>query len=426
MREMKTSGIEWIGQIPNSWGICKIKHWASFINGYAFRSELLSTDKEIPVVRISDIQNGNIDYETCLTFEDDASLYPYCIKQNDIIIAMSGATTGKTALALSDKKAYINQRVGIIRNASKYIYYCLNTYGFMEYVNLISAGSAQPNISMGQILNFVIPYIHVKEQKAIADYLDKECVRIDSLVEKQRSIIEKLKEYKKSVITKTVTKGLNPTAPMKDSGIEWIGKIPAHWETRKIKYIFEIIGGNGFPDEIQGLESGEFPFCKCSDINSSDIYLDKAKNYVENDIVTKYKLNIIPKHSILMSKIGEALKKNHRKINIVKCIVDNNMEALSPICADYKILYLYFLTTVIDMMWFDNAGTIPSVNNNKLRNFMVCFPPLLEQQAIADYLDQKCAEIDSVIEKREKIIDLLTEYKKSLIYECVTGKKEVA
>lgn len=424
-KEYKDSGVSWLGNIPALWNIVKTKRH--------FKNEKRVAGKYAnQYERLALTMNGVIKRDK----EDAEGLQPesfegyQVLEQNQLVFKLIDLENVKTSrVGWSPYTGIVSPAYIILHNDQQdnrfYYYYYMNMY-YQEIFNYLGGEGVRSALNAKDLLETPIPDISLKQQKVIADYLDKECARIDDIVEKQRNIIEKLKEYKKSVIIEAVTKGLNPAAKMKDSGIEWIGKIPSHWETRKIKYIFEIIGGNGFPDEIQGLESGEFPFCKCSDINSSDIYLDKAKNYVENDIVTKYKLNIIPKHSILMSKIGEALKKNHRKINIVKCIVDNNMEALSPICTDYKILYLYFLTTVIDMMWFDNAGTIPSVNNNKLRNFMVCFPPLLEQQAIADYLDQKCAEIDSVIGKREKMIELLTEYKKSLIYECVTGKKEVA
>lgn len=202
---MKDSGIEWIGKIPVNWEVCRIKNMASFINGYAFKSDELKIDKEIPVIRISDIQNGGIDYSTCLAFENDSSLDFYCVKARDIIIAMSGATTGKTAIVDSERKAFINQRVGIIRNAPKYVFYCLNTYRFTEYVNLISAGSAQPNISMGQIMNFVVPYISTEEQQVISNYLDQKCAEIDSVIEKREKMIELLTEYKKSLIYECVT-----------------------------------------------------------------------------------------------------------------------------------------------------------------------------------------------------------------------------
>lgn len=140
---------------------------------------------------------------------------------------------------------------------------------------------------------------------------------------------------------------------MKDSGIEWVGKIPKEWNVIKFKYIFSLIGGNGFPEFLQGNESGEYPFCKVSDINGDSDYVDTAANYVSADIVQSHHFNIIPVNSIIVAKIGAALHKNHRKVNSVPCCIDNNTQALVPIRNDF-IRYLLYLTKCIDMAWFDN------------------------------------------------------------------------
>lgn len=206
---------------------------------------------------------------------------------------------------------------------------------------------------------------------------------------------------------------------MKYSDVEWIGDIPQNWNTKKFKYFFDIIGGNGFKDEFQGNETGDIPFCKASDINGSSKYVSTAKNYVSNELAQSQRYNIVPINSILISKIGEALRKNHRKINTIPCIVDNNCEAFTTNRND-NIDYLYYVMKYIDMDWFDNGGTIPSVNNSKLREFYLPFPNISVQEEIANYLDKKCAKIDSIIEKQQVVIGKLKEYKLSIITEAVT------
>lgn len=205
----------------------------------------------------------------------------------------------------------------------------------------------------------------------------------------------------------------------KDSGVEWIGKIPECWKTIKFKYCFDIIGGNGFPEALQGNEMGDIPFCKCSDINGNSIFVGKANNYISCECSKDYKFNIIPKNSILIAKIGEALKKNHRKINSLECCIDNNMEAFVFKTNADKLFY-YNVLKCIDMLWFDNGGTIPSVNNEKLKNFKLPYIPIIEQQQIADYLDKKCGEIDRVVDTQKDVIEKLKEYKQSVITEAVT------
>jgi len=205
----------------------------------------------------------------------------------------------------------------------------------------------------------------------------------------------------------------------KDSGIEWIGKIPEDFNLIKFKYIFQIIGGCGFKDIYQGDAEGDYPFCKASDINGEEVYVSTAKNWVSKELAKSEKYNIIPKGSILISKIGEALKKNHRKINTRECIVDNNCEGFAN-KTENKIIMLYYILKCIDMSWFDNQGTIPSINNEKLKNTFFPLPPLSEQQRIASYLDEKCGEIDSLIALQEQMIEKLKAYKQSVITEAVT------
>lgn len=211
---------------------------------------------------------------------------------------------------------------------------------------------------------------------------------------------------------------------MKHSGVEWIGEIPYEWEVRKFKYFFDIYGGSGFKEEYQGQENGDFPFCKASDINGTEKNLISAKNYVNQDLVDKESYIIIPKNSILVSKIGEALKKNHRKVNLVNCIVDNNCEGF-VLNSKNDINYLYYVLKCIDMSWFDNGGTIPSINNFKLKNFLLpnCLYEI--QQRIATYLDKKCNKIEETIQNQQQVIEKLKAYKQSLITEAVTGKIKI-
>ena len=206
---------------------------------------------------------------------------------------------------------------------------------------------------------------------------------------------------------------------MKDSGIEWIGEIPKEWTIKKFKYTFKIIGGSGFKEEYQGNENGDFPFCKASDINGSNMFLSSARNYVDQELVKKERYSIVPVNSIIVAKIGEALKKNHRKINTVPCIVDNNCEAFSTVSNDLA-KYNYYILLIVDLSRFDNGGTVPSVNNDKLKNFYFPCPSIPTQHRIADYLDDKCGKIDRYIEQQKQVIEKLKAYKQSVITEAVT------
>lgn len=203
---MKDSGVEWIGEIPEGWKMLRLKNRSSYINGYAFNSDAFTKDDGVKVIRIGDIGDF-IDYEKCVkSIEDNKSLEMFRIKDNDILIAMSGATTGKSCLARKPEEAYINQRVGIIRcEFYSYISYVLKASYLSEYINLHNAGSAQPNISGYTIGNLPIPFPTLPEQQAIADYLDKKCAEIDQLIAVKQKKADELKEYKKSIIYEYVT-----------------------------------------------------------------------------------------------------------------------------------------------------------------------------------------------------------------------------
>lgn len=206
---------------------------------------------------------------------------------------------------------------------------------------------------------------------------------------------------------------------MKDSGISWVGEIPKEWSVKKIKHISYVIGGNGFNVELQGLESGDYPFCKASDISNAGKYLDKAANYVTFDIVRDQHYNIIPKGAILFPKIGEAMKKNNRTICVLDCCADNNCQAIVPFERNSG-MFLYYILTCVNMGWFDNAGTIPCMNNRKFLNSKVPFPSLDEQQRIAELLDRECGKIDGLKADIQAQIDTLEQYKRSVITEAVT------
>ncbi|HEC1559324.1 TPA: restriction endonuclease subunit S [Campylobacter upsaliensis] len=207
--EFKNSGIEWLGEIPKHWEICKLNKISYFINGYAFESSHFDYSFSIPVIRIGDIQNDKIIYHTCLMTKEQENLKNFMIYRGDIVIALSGATTGKFAVCNSNKKAYINQRVAIIRSDIKILKYYLSTFGFANYIDMLCNGSAQPNISTKEVGNFKIPLPPLQEQKEIAEFLDKKCEKINSVIEKTKKQIELIKEYKNTLINEAVCGRIN-------------------------------------------------------------------------------------------------------------------------------------------------------------------------------------------------------------------------
>ncbi len=203
----------------------------------------------------------------------------------------------------------------------------------------------------------------------------------------------------------------------KDSGVEWIGEIPEHWSLLKLKLIVKEHSGNGFPVELQGKE-GEIPFLKVSDIGGSGVFVENSANRVTFSVIKKNKWNVVPSGSLVTAKIGEALRKNHRKILKENSIIDNNCIAFE--CKHITLKFNYYLHLVLNFDWFVNPGAVPSISVGKYKSEKVIVPPQIEQMAIANFLDEKTAKIDEAIAIKEKQIELLKERKQIIIQLAVT------
>ncbi len=204
----------------------------------------------------------------------------------------------------------------------------------------------------------------------------------------------------------------------KPSGIDWIGEVPEHWEVNRLKLYFRIISGSGFKLELQGEEDGDYPVCKASDISAADYKIQSAVNYISKQTAKDAGFTIIPQGSVLFAKIGEAMKKNNRAIAAVDCCVDNNCQGMVP--KNINPYFGYYLFRCIDMAWYDNGGTIPCINNQKLLSSRIPVPTATEQKVIVEYLDARCADIDKVVATQQKRIALLQELKQSEITQAVT------
>ena len=417
----KDSGIQWIGQIPAGWKTSKLKYISKFINGFAFASNLFSPDEGCKVIRIGDICQ-TIDYNSCIRAKIDASVIgQYRIHENDVLVAMSGATTGKSCLVNSIEEAYINQRVGIIRSPSyKFIHYMLNTPSFYQYIMLNNAGSAQPNISSTAIEDYQIPLPPLSEQQAIVQFLDKKTGQIDqsiALLETQKT---DLQAYRQALITETVTKGLNPNAPMKDSGIQWIGEIPEHWDTTKLKYMGESRNGLTYsPNDVT--DSGVLVL-RSSNIQDSrlafddNVYVEKAPDFLR------------------MHKGDLLICSRNGSISLVgKCAyIPEDMDAVfGAFMLRYRpnkpnrFVYYVVQDAIRNYKAFYATSTVNQLTVDIFGNMQVSLPPLSEQQAIVKYLDKKTGDIDAALKQIDTQIADLQAYRTALISEAVTGKIDV-
>ncbi|HEB8401013.1 TPA: restriction endonuclease subunit S [Campylobacter jejuni] len=422
MKNFKESGIEWLGEIPEHWEVVKINKIVTFVNGYAFENFDFNPIFEIPVIRIGDMQKEKILYDNCLKTKEKEKLKQFLISNNDILIALSGATTGKIAFCDTDNKAYINQRVAIVRSKLKLVKYYFLTRGFSLLIELACNGSAQPNISTKEIGEFKIPLPSLKEQEQIANFLDEKCKKIANFIEKKEKLITLLKEQKQALINETITKGLDKNINFKDSGIEWLGEIPQHWRIVKLKYVaFTNIGLVYTPDDIIENPDEGYPVLRANNIQNGKIdYQDliyiKSKQIGKKQIISSGDLLMCVRNGSenLLGKTAK-IQDGYFSFGAFTAIIKSQFN-------DY--FYWIFQTNMLrkSIASFSASNGIGQISQDDIKNFIISFPPLKEQEQIAQFLDSEISKIDKIIEKTKKQIKLIKEYKTTLINQAVCGR----
>lgn len=437
MREMKNSGIDWIGDIPSGWRVCKLKKIIKFFNGYAFDSNVLKSDGLYPVVRIGDIINGKVDFSKANKIDEYGDfLNRFTIEPDDVVIAMSGATVGKMGyIKKVEVKSFINQRVGIIRSdINKFVYYYLSSEAFLKYIQLLSEGTAQPNISTENINNYYITQPSKTEINRIVSFLDEKCAEIDRVIEKTKATIEEYKKLKQSVITQAVTKGIRPNRPMKDSGIEWIGKIPADWSVRKLKTFTTQISKGATPKDMSTEKTDFYSirFLKSENIVDNQL-MSVPEFYIEESIHSgELKRSQLSDNDIMFVIAGASIGKVAIVSNELLPANTNQAMSFIRVLEKYREIkkYLWYVLQSDIMKLFITLYSVqsaqPNISMENLGNFRLCVPADFQEiKDILLYLNIKCLEIDELIAKKTSLLSELESYKKSLIYEYVTGKKEV-
>ena len=422
MREMKDSGIEWIGNIPATWERCKIKNVISSIG-----SGTTPTSSNIDYYNSEDIcwiQSGDL-YKTSYISNTAVSLSAKALHLSAlqiyaapfIVVAMYGASVGNIAISTID--ACSNQACCCIKpdnnNDLKFMYYWLS----MCKIDFLSQsiGGGQPNISQSKIKNQFYYRPQLSEQKVIANFLDSKCSEIDAISADIQKEIETLEQYKRSVITEAVTKGLNPDVEMKDSGIEWVGNVPDHWGVLANKYVMKK------RKDICTKWNGE----NVLSLTMNGVIVRDFDNPVGKMPTTFDGYQFVYSGNLLMCLFDYDV--TPRCVGIVK-----NAGVTSPAYSRFELKenatleYFYYYYLMIDFtkeLLHLAKNLRHSFTEEQLGALKVPLPPLDEQKNIATYLDSKCKEIESVIASKKQQLEVLDSYKKSLIYEYVTGKKEV-
>lgn len=418
-RTMKDSGIPWLKDIPLNWDVERGKNVLVLQ-----KRPVRDNDEVVTCFRDGEVVLRNLRRVEGFTMSDKEIGYQG-INQGDIVIHGMDGFAGAMGVSKSTGKGSPVLVVCTPKYDAipQYLIYYLRALAITDVFVALATGIRERSCDLRwnkiSELEFILP--PSSEQHLIATFLDKKCSEIDSLIELQEQMIEELKAYKQSVITEAVTKGLNPNVPMKDSGIEWIGDVPEGWEVKRLKQESVFINGFAFDSEDFKVDEG-VRVIRIGDIGLRADFESCVRAITNPYILTPYR---IENGDILIAMSGATTGKC--------CIVDEVEEAYinqrvgiirSNLC---KIIY-YSLQTpyFMEFVNLNNAGSAqPNISSKAIGEFPILLPPLAEQQAIADYLDKKCGEIDELITIKQQKIESLKEYKKSVIYEYVTGKREV-
>lgn len=432
MREMKDSGIEWIGEIPKDWSLKKGRYLFVQRNdrGNDENLQLLSPSQKFGVIPQSLLED--LTTQTTVKLKENTDLSTLkTVHKGDFCISLrsfqGGFEYSEYEGVVSPAYQIFYKKEDLVNTYYKYIF---KDSSFISKMNSYTMSLRDgKNISYFDFGNTYLPLPTVCEQQQIADYLDTQCSEIDATAEDIQKEISLLEDYKKSVITEAVTKGLNPDAEMKDSGIAWIGDIPKDWDLLKIGYVTKEISDidHYMPSDSDDID--KVPYVMIGDLkeNISQIDFESCK-YISKKVYRALSIKSKPeKENVIFAR--------YATIGTV-CFVDSEKQLLvSYACLTVKanelikgrFLFYYFKSNAFlgEVSQYVKSNTQGNIGKESLIRAKIVVPKLKEQTQIISYLDSKCSEIDAIIADKKRQRGILAEYKKSLIYEYVTGKKEV-
>ena len=438
MTRMKESGIDWIGQIPQEWGISKIK-FTTQLNGRIGWQGLTSAEykEEGPyLITGTDFHNGTINFETAVHIDEKrwSEASQIQVENGDLLITKDG-TVGKVAIISGlDDKASLNSGVLRIQTIDeidrRFLYYVLLSDEFWMWFNYTNSGASTIlHLYQNVFDEFTFTFPQKNEQQKIADFLDKKTAQLNKIKNLLEEQIQKLKDYRASLIYETVTKGLDKTVPMKDSGIDWIGQVPEGWDISKIKFTTQLNGRIGW----QGLTSAEYkeegPYLITgTDFHNGTINFETAVHIDEKRWSEASQIQV-ENGDLLITKDGTV-----GKVAIISGLDDKaslnsgvlRIQTIDEI--DRRFLY-YILLSDEFWMWFNytnsGASTILHLYQNVFDEFTFTFPQKNEQTKISDLLDKKTVQIDKLIQIKNEQIKNINKQRQTLIYDYVTGKRRV-
>ncbi|EEP3373966.1 restriction endonuclease subunit S [Campylobacter upsaliensis] len=433
MRVYKPSGIKWLGEIPQSWEIKKLKYIGEIFGGVTGKT-IKDFSKEYklnfkPYITFTNVCNNAVINPDLMEYVFiDSKEKQNKVLKNDILFLQSSETfedVGKSAIYLNDDEVYLNtfcKGFRIEREAyPMYLNYLLSSLSYKRYFMSVCSGFTRINLRQEHFLDIPLILPPLQEQKEIAEFLDSKCEKIQNYIEKKQKLITLLQEKKQALINEVVTKGLNPNIEFKNSEIAYLGLIPHHWEAVKVKYVATTnIGLVYDPSEITTNENIGYPVLRANNIQNGKI------DYKDVIYVAK---KIDDKQLAISGDLLMCVRNGSENLLGKTAKIENNNFSFGAFTAiirsDFNnYLYWIFQTEMLkkSISSFIVSIGIGQISQDDIKNFKIPLPPLQEQKEIAAFLDSKVAQIDSAIEKTKKQIELVKEYKNTLINEAVCGR----
>jgi len=407
----------------------------AFVDG-PFGSDLKTTDYQdegVPLIQLNNIRGSKhvLQNMRFISEEKRSQLKRHIAKPNDVVFAKMADPVARSAVVANDFPEYV-----IVADCVKmtpdlalanlgFLVWAINSDCVRINAELVSTGTTRVRVSLGDLQKLKIPYPPIDEQKAIARFLDHETAKIDALIEKQQLLIELLKEKRQAVISHAVTKGLNPKAPMKDSGVEWLGEVPAHWAIRKFGYISMVVrGGSPRPAGDPALFNGDYsPWVTVAEITKDDeIYLTETETFLTKK--GSEQCRVFSKGTLVLSNSGATL--GVPKILSIDANANDGVVGFEDLTLNHEFAYFYLSTLTEDLRERIKQGSgQPNLNTDIVKAISVPVPPGQEVESIVESIKNSRERFNALIEKAKSGIELLQERRTALISAAVTGKIDV-
>lgn len=425
----KDSGIPWLGEVPEHWEVKRLKFLTNkIVDGAHFTPTYVN--EGVPFLRVTDIQEKNIDMEKIkyIPLEEHQELIKRCNPQKGDLLLSKNGTIGISKKIDWNWEFSIFVSLCLIKFnsliSSNYAKYFFDSNSLQEQIFGLIKKNTVINLHLDKIENFWFVLPSLKEQTAIAHYLDTKLGEIDALIDKQQTLLEKLAEQRTAVITHAVTKGLNPAAPMKNSGVEWLGDVPAHWDIKHSNQIFKIYNGATPKTSEPDYWGDEIVWFTPKDLgDNQNKEISTSLKMITKEGYENCGVSLAPAKSIALSKRAPI---GHLAITLLPAVVNQGcflLEVLAPNDVNYLYYWLYANKTTLNS--FGQGSTFMELPREKFAMLKISIPPKNEQTSIADYLDQETAKIDCLCDTVNQTIGRLKEYRTALITQAVTGKIKV-